>query len=148
MGCADYDWSRVISCCGTLNNWALTTHWGWQSYAKTCRGRIWNVLIKIHYFVERLLVFLHTILQDALFNHQEVISYLHHKYNRRTSMTSAGFEPAIPVIGSSSVPRIFFRGGSTNSAEDRGQREWGSGGSSPLVRGFTQFVNERNLYSD
>ena len=27
------------------------------------------------------------------------------------------------------------RGGSTNSAEDRGQREWGSGGSSPLVRG-------------
>ena len=26
-------------------------------------------------------------------------------------------------------------GGSTNSVEDRGQREWGSGGSSPLVRG-------------
>ena len=31
----------------------------------------------------------------------------------------------------------FFlgRGGSTNSVEDRGQRERGSGGSSPLVRG-------------
>ena len=26
-------------------------------------------------------------------------------------------------------------GGSTNSVEDRGQREWGSGGGSPLVRG-------------
>jgi hypothetical protein len=47
-------------------------------------------------------------------------------------------------------PGIFSGGGGglTNSAEDRGQREWGSGGSSPLVRGFTQFVNERNPYSD
>ena len=35
----------------------------------------------------------------------------------------------------SSVPRIFFRGGSTNSVEDRGQRGRGSGGGSPLVRG-------------
>jgi hypothetical protein len=48
----------------------------------------------------------------------------------------------------SSVPRNFFGGGGSNSAEDRGQREWGSGCSSPLVRGFTQFVNERNPYSD
>jgi len=32
-------------------------------------------------------------------------------------------------------PRIFFGGGSTNSVEDRGQREWGSGGGSPLVKG-------------
>jgi hypothetical protein len=47
-------------------------------------------------------------------------------------------------------PGIFFGGGggSTNSAEDRGQIEGGSGGSSPLVRGFTQFVIERNPYSD
>ena len=35
----------------------------------------------------------------------------------------------------SGVPRNFFRGGSTNSVEDRGQRERGSGGGSPLVRG-------------
>ena len=36
----------------------------------------------------------------------------------------------------SGVPRNFFRGGgSTNSVEDRRQREWGSGGGSPLVRG-------------
>ena len=33
------------------------------------------------------------------------------------------------------VPRDFVRGGSTNSVEDRGQRERGSGGGSPLVRG-------------
>ena len=36
----------------------------------------------------------------------------------------------------SGVPRnFFFRGGSTNSVEDRGQRERGSGGGSPLDRG-------------
>jgi hypothetical protein len=45
-------------------------------------------------------------------------------------------------------PIIFFGGGSTNSAEDRGQREWGTGGSSLLVRVFIQMVNERNPYSD
>jgi hypothetical protein len=48
-------------------------------------------------------------------------------------------------------PEYFFRGGrggSTNSAEDRGQREVGSGGSNPLIIGFTQFVIERNPYSD
>jgi hypothetical protein len=34
------------------------------------------------------------------------------------------------------VPRNFVwkRGGSKNSIEDRGQREWRSGGGSPLVR--------------
>ena len=30
---------------------------------------------------------------------------------------------------------LFGVGGSTNSVEDRGQREQGSGGGSPLVRG-------------
>jgi hypothetical protein len=32
-------------------------------------------------------------------------------------------------------PGILFRGGSTNSVEDRGQREWGSWDGSPIVRG-------------
>jgi len=38
----------------------------------------------------------------------------------------------------SGVPRNFVPGGcgSTNSVEDRGQRERGSGGGSPLVMGF------------
>jgi hypothetical protein len=36
----------------------------------------------------------------------------------------------------------FFRWGSPISVEDRGQREWGSGNGSPLVKGFTQFANE------
>jgi hypothetical protein len=31
--------------------------------------------------------------------------------------------------------------GSTNSVEDRGQRERGSGGGSPIVRGSAQFEN-------
>jgi hypothetical protein len=42
-------------------------------------------------------------------------------------------------------PGILFGGGgrcSTNSVEDRGQRERGSGGRSPLVRGSAQFANE------
>jgi hypothetical protein len=39
-------------------------------------------------------------------------------------------------------PGILFGGGSTNSVEDRGQRERGSGGSRPLFRGSTQFANE------
>jgi hypothetical protein len=41
-------------------------------------------------------------------------------------------------------PGIFSGGGggSTNSIEDRGQREWGSGSVSPLVRGSIQFANE------
>jgi hypothetical protein len=42
-------------------------------------------------------------------------------------------------------PAIFSGGGgggSTNSVEDRGQRELGSGGGSPLVRGSAQFAKE------
>ena len=40
------------------------------------------------------------------------------------------------TMGTSGVPRNFFRGGgSTNSVEDRGQRERGSGGGSLVVRG-------------
>jgi len=40
------------------------------------------------------------------------------------------------AVQNSGVPRYFVRGGggSTNSVEDRGQREQGSGGSFPLVR--------------
>jgi hypothetical protein len=37
----------------------------------------------------------------------------------------------------------FFQGGSsTNSVDDRQQREWGSGGGSPTVSGSTHFANE------
>jgi hypothetical protein len=40
-------------------------------------------------------------------------------------------------------PGIFFQGGgSTNSVEERWQREWGYGGICPLVRGATQLANE------
>jgi hypothetical protein len=43
-------------------------------------------------------------------------------------------------------PGILFGGGgsSTNLVEDTGQREQGSGGSSPIVRGFAHFANEGN----
>jgi hypothetical protein len=46
------------------------------------------------------------------------------------------------IAAFSGIPRNFVWGGSTNSVEDKGQGEWGSGGSSPLVRSSTQFANE------
>jgi hypothetical protein len=47
------------------------------------------------------------------------------------------------IVLFSGVPRIFFfERGSTNSFEDRGQRERGSRGDGPLVRGSTHFANE------
>ena len=47
------------------------------------------------------------------------------------------------VLHCSGVRRNFFSGGrgSTNSVEDRGQRERGSGGGSPLVRGSGESCN-------
>ena len=40
------------------------------------------------------------------------------------------------MLHGSDVPRNYvWRGGSTNSVEDRGQREKGSGGDCPVVRG-------------
>ena len=46
------------------------------------------------------------------------------------------FRNCSPHMGIHSVayPGILFGGGSTNSVEDRGQRERGSGGGNPLVR--------------
>jgi hypothetical protein len=58
-------------------------------------------------------------------------------------VTGSGIHRKFFFFGGGVTPGIFFfgGGGSTNSGEDRGQREWGSGGSSPLVRGSTQFAN-------
>jgi hypothetical protein len=52
-------------------------------------------------------------------------------------------------MGSSGILRNFVwgEGGSTNSVEDREQRERGSGGGSPLIRGSAQFTNEWTPYS-
>jgi hypothetical protein len=51
-----------------------------------------------------------------------------------------GFTPGIFLVGF--TPGIFRGGGSTNVVAEKGQREWGSRGGSPLVRGSTQFANE------
>ena len=51
-------------------------------------------------------------------------------------MILAGWNRRKHCLSTSGVPRNFVRGGSTNSFEDRGQRERGSGGCSHLVRGF------------
>jgi hypothetical protein len=51
--------------------------------------------------------------------------------------------PYSDVTGNIYIYIYFFWGGvSTNSVEDRGQRERRSGGGSPLVRGSIQFANE------
>ena len=58
----------------------------------------------------------------------------------------------LTVICSSGAHRNFVRGGwgdSTNSVEDRGQRERGSGGGSPLVRdsgGSCNLVQDISFY--
>jgi len=54
---------------------------------------------------------------------------------RHISILSFRTSKALPQI--SGVPRNFILGGggATSSVEDRGEREWGSGGGSPLVRG-------------
>jgi hypothetical protein len=59
-------------------------------------------------------------------------------------LMTATYKLNVSPVQSSGVPRNFVPGGggSTNSVEDRGQRERGSGGGSPLVRGSTQFTNE------
>ena len=56
----------------------------------------------------------------------------------RGSVKSTGYPRHSPVSPSPvAYPGILFgEGVSTNSVEDRGQRERGSGGGSPLVRGF------------
>jgi len=47
----------------------------------------------------------------------------------------------------SGIPRNFVgEGGSTISVEDRGQRERGSGGGSPLVRGSCNLVQEISFH--
>jgi hypothetical protein len=45
-------------------------------------------------------------------------------------------------VGVGGLARNFFRGDSTNSVKNRGHRERGSGGGSPLVSGSTQLANE------
>ena len=62
-------------------------------------------------------------LLDLNFRYGELCQYSAVAYTRIVSVQCSG------------VPRNFFGGGSTNSAEDRGQRERGSVGGSPLVRG-------------
>jgi len=49
----------------------------------------------------------------------------------------------VAFVRTSGVPRNFVRGGggSTNSVEDRGHRERGSAGGSPLVRGSGDSCN-------
>ena len=50
-------------------------------------------------------------------------------------MLIASEHVVIYIVLCSGIPMNFVWGGSTNLVEDRGQRERGSGGSSPLVRG-------------
>jgi len=57
-----------------------------------------------------------------------------------TSLRISGVTPLCPYMPFSvswpvAYPGILFGGGSTNSGEDRRQREWGTGGGRPLARG-------------
>jgi hypothetical protein len=69
---------------------------------------------------------------------QSSITYM---YKLKNKVISGNMIQSV-YLSCSGVPRIFFGGGSTNSVEDRGQRERGSRGDSPLVRGSAKFANE------
>jgi hypothetical protein len=62
--------------------------------------------------------------------------------NTVTSPQKTTRHESVMSVYCSGETRKFFSGFSTNSVEDRGQRERRSGGGSPLVRGSTQFANE------
>jgi hypothetical protein len=49
------------------------------------------------------------------------------------NLTSSSIATLTLLLDTVAYPGILFGGGSTNSVEDRGQRELGSGGSSPLL---------------
>ena len=56
---------------------------------------------------------------------------------RHYSRSDFGINDCLIPLLNSGVPRNFVRGGgSTNSVEDRGQRERGSGGGGPPSQGF------------
>jgi hypothetical protein len=63
----------------------------------------------------------------------------HHHWRTQEYFSGGGGRGFTPGI---------FSGGSKNLVADRGQRERGSGGGNPLVRGSTRFSNELNPYSD
>ena len=50
-----------------------------------------------------------------------------------TTQCAAGTGDRIITVAYPGI--LFGRGVPTNSVEDRGQREWGSGGGCPLIRG-------------
>ena len=58
------------------------------------------------------------------------------EHSALSSISVRNFGACLHHYKSVAYPGILFggRGGSTNSVEDRGQRERGSGGGSPLVR--------------
>ena len=66
-----------------------------------------------------------------------------HDYRKHTAGHCCVSYTADDMLCASGVPRNFVPrgGGSTNSDEDRGQRERGSGGGSPLVRGSGGICN-------
>jgi hypothetical protein len=55
--------------------------------------------------------------------------HIHPTRKKEVDLVTSCFKNAV------AYPGILFGRGSTNSVEDREQREWGSGGGSPIVRG-------------
>jgi len=55
--------------------------------------------------------------------------------DKKVLLRKSGGKRSLGRLTSVAYPGILFGGGSTNSVEDRGHREQGSGGGSPLVRG-------------
>jgi hypothetical protein len=79
-----------------------TKPWKWQPFVETCQGRIWNALIKIHYYLEHLLAILqryYAVVDRGVFNTVQYSTLAwdeRHTIPRRSGPTS--FFPTVHTI--------------------------------------------------
>ena len=108
---------------GDISSAGDSWYWGWSNWFFSWPGNLWALPSCCWTSLGRCMYWINVIF----------LLYDKESYKIVYEIKMAGWPMLLPTSG---VPRNFVRGGgSTNSVEDRGQRERESGGSSPLVRG-------------
>jgi hypothetical protein len=137
----------------TISSGICSGRAGWGVVLQARKSWVWFSMRSLGFFIDLILPLHYDPQVNSDSNRNEYQRYLQEgKIDWGIVLTT--FPPARPdclenlgvSTSCSGIPRNFFPGwgGSTNSVEDTGQKEWGSGGSSPLVRGSAQFANEWN----